>query len=132
MVQEGDPTGEQGPQTLTLTYLLKLTHLTACGWIARELDLLKMALQADIRQMIEGKLVEDNEPKNVEVFMSEFEQVTTVRLHDEGGVILELNTNTNMTEVRSRQVSQLATGYLSSPHKMKQEDGAMARTLRNY
>jgi len=47
--------------------------------------------QAETRQLIEGKLGEEHEPKNVQVDVIELQPgVTAIKLRDEGGVIIEI------------------------------------------
>ena len=78
---------------VTRTYPLNSRRLTARSItkIAEALGLPTSATLADTRQIIEGKLTEEShEPRNVEVVVTETEGETTLRLQDEGGVIVEI------------------------------------------
>ena len=62
--------------------------------IAKGLGLPISASLADTRQMIEGRLVEKgHKPQNVEVHVIESEHGFSIRLNDEGGVVLEVFIN---------------------------------------
>ena len=90
MSEEG---GERVPQAKETTYPLNSRRLTARSVlrIAEGLGLPTTASLADTRQMIEGRLIEKgHQPQNVEVHVIESEQGSSIRLNDEGGVILEI------------------------------------------
>ena len=85
--------GERGPQTRETTYPLNSRRLTSrCVLrIAKGLGLPISASLADTRQMIEGRLVEKgHKPQNIEVHVIESEHGFSIRLNDEGGVVLEV------------------------------------------
>ena len=73
------------------TYPLNSTRLTASvvSRITAALGLPKASL-ADSRQMIEGSLAEEREPRNVQVELVSEEGSLTIRLRDAGGVFLEV------------------------------------------
>ena len=73
------------------TYPLNSTRLTASvvSRIAATLGLPKASL-ADSRQMVEGSLAEEREPRNVQVELVESEGGLTIRLRDAGGIFLEI------------------------------------------
>ena len=75
-------------ETRVRTYPLNSRRLTArvVNRIACSLGLPKLSL-ADARQMIEGQLAETREPQNVHP-----EETAVIRLRDEGGVFLEIDT----------------------------------------
>ena len=83
-----------GPRvTRTNTYPLNSRRLIAehMTRIAKGLGLPTGATLADLKQMIEGKLAENYEPRNVQVDVVELgASATAIKLRDEGGVILEI------------------------------------------
>ena len=88
--EEGDAAGRRGGPRVQ-TYPLNLKRLTASivTRIAAGLGLPKASL-ADSRQMIEGKLAEDREPRNVQVDVAGSESGSTIRLRDASGIFLEI------------------------------------------
>ena len=75
------------------TFPLNSRRLTAetVTRIARALGLPTNASQSEVRQLIEGKLAEDYEPKNVQVDVTALQHgITTIELRDESGVLLEI------------------------------------------
>ena len=87
---EGDA-GDRSPVNVK-TFPLNSRRLTADNIIriAKGLELPTTASQADTRQMIEGKLVESHQTKNVLVDVIGPNRRATIRLRDEQGVILEV------------------------------------------
>ena len=79
------------PRGHAKTYPLNSTRLTASvvSRIATALGLPKASL-ADSRQMVEGLLAEEREPRNVQVELDAGEDGLTIRLRDAGGVFLEV------------------------------------------
>ena len=76
------------------TYPLNSRRLTAeiLSRIAKGLGLPTNASLAETRQMIEGRLAEDYDPKNVEVSVIELAPgVTTIELRGEDGLIVEIS-----------------------------------------
>ena len=109
MSEEG---GERVPQAKETTYPLNSRRLTARSVlrIAEGLGLPTTASLADTRQMIEGRLIEKgHQPQNVEVHVIESEQGSSIRLNDEGGVILEIP-----REEESRGVTPTSEGELET------------------
>ena len=87
---EGDA-GDRSPVNVK-TFPLNSRRLTADNItrIAKGLELPTTASQADTRQMIEGKLAESHQTKNVLVDVIGPNRRATIRLRDEQGVILEV------------------------------------------
>jgi hypothetical protein len=78
---------------VTTAYPLNSRRLTAnvIARIARKLELPTTAPLADLRQIVEGRLVEGgHEPTNVEVLVKQSERGSILALQDEGGVLLEV------------------------------------------
>ena len=93
MEGSGGTSERRSQPPVTRTYPLNSRRLTARSItkIAEALGLPTSATLADTRQIIEGKLTEEShEPRNVEVVVTETEGETTIRLQDEGGVIVEI------------------------------------------
>ena len=87
--------GERGKRVVVprggKTYPLNSTRLTASvvSRIAATLGLPKASLAAS-RQMVEGSLAEEREPRNVQMELVESEGSLTIRLRDAGGIFLEI------------------------------------------
>ena len=58
---------------------------------ARALELPESAALDDVRQMVDGKLIErGEEPKSVQVALIDMDEGVVIKLHNEDGVFLEV------------------------------------------
>ena len=94
-VREEDPGEERAAvrsPTREKTFPLNSERLTATivTCIAKGLHLPLSASLEETRHMIEGELLAEREPRNVQVDIQEAAAGVTIRLRDEGGVFLEV------------------------------------------
>ena len=85
--------GEATADLVVKTYPLNSRRLTAeiVNRIANGLGLPTNSSREELWQLVEGKLAEEYEPKNVQVDIIELEHgVTSIKLRDQSGVILDI------------------------------------------
>ena len=106
------------------TYPLNSRRLTArvVNRIACSLGLPKSSL-ADAQQMIEGQLAETREPQNVQVDIDAGmpEETAVIRLQDEAGVFLEIDTPDERELSTSEGESPGKTSELETLHETETE-----------
>lgn len=136
--------GEAATDHAVKTYPLNSRHLMAetVSRIAKGLGLPTNALQAEMRQLIKGRLGEKHKPKNIQVDVVKLRpEITVIRLQDEEGVFIktleeertgeEQQPDRGREGLRSQSASPSEGEAGRVPHESTEREAELTRQLES-